>query len=107
LSYSVRTFKSLNSLFKTIALNSTFSIVLGVGEKREMAKPMGHTGVAHAHLSESALRALTKALKQTANDIKKNKPASCRHFLGYLKTRLKDSAIPDDCLTCNKILKCI
>jgi DNA-directed RNA polymerase subunit RPC12/RpoP len=33
--------------------------------------------------------------------------SNCAYFVGYLKTRPKDSPIPDECLTCNKILKCI
>jgi DNA-directed RNA polymerase subunit RPC12/RpoP len=32
---------------------------------------------------------------------------SCKHFLGYLKKRSKDSAIPDDCLTCDKMIECM
>ena len=31
----------------------------------------------------------------------------CPHNLGYLKTRSKDEAIPDDCLTCPRILQCM
>jgi DNA-directed RNA polymerase subunit RPC12/RpoP len=33
--------------------------------------------------------------------------SNCAYFVGYLKTRPKNSPIPDECLTCNKILKCI
>jgi len=31
----------------------------------------------------------------------------CKHFLGYLKTRSKDAPIPDDCLTCGKMIECL
>jgi DNA-directed RNA polymerase subunit RPC12/RpoP len=31
----------------------------------------------------------------------------CRHFLGYLKKRSKDAPIPDDCLTCDKMIECL
>ena len=31
----------------------------------------------------------------------------CEHFLGYLKTRSKDAQIPDDCLTCGKMIECL
>ena len=47
------------------------------------------------------------ALKNASKDIKHNDVVSCGHFLGYLKTRPKDSPIPDDCLTCSRILKCM
>lgn len=36
-----------------------------------------------------------------------NKVAGCPHFVGYLKTRPKDSPIPDECLTCSRILQCM
>lgn len=38
-------FKNLNSLFKTIALNLTFSIGLDIGEKTKMAEDMRHAGI--------------------------------------------------------------
>jgi DNA-directed RNA polymerase subunit RPC12/RpoP len=31
----------------------------------------------------------------------------CKHFLGYLKKRSKDAPIPDECLTCNKMIECM
>lgn len=31
----------------------------------------------------------------------------CLHFLGYLKTRPKDKSIPDECLTCDKMIECM
>ena len=33
--------------------------------------------------------------------------ADCPHHVGYLKTRSKDQAVPDNCLTCPKILQCM
>ena len=33
--------------------------------------------------------------------------ADCMHFLGYLKTRSKDMSIPDECLTCDKMIECL
>jgi len=47
------------------------------------------------------------ALRDASKVIKSNDVANCAHFLGYLKTRPKDSAIRDDCLTCAAILKCM
>jgi hypothetical protein len=33
--------------------------------------------------------------------------AKCQHFLGYLKKRPKDASIPDQCLTCTKMVECL
>lgn len=35
------------------------------------------------------------------------KAGTCVHQFGYLKARSKNEAIPDDCLTCPKILQCM
>jgi phage FluMu protein Com len=32
---------------------------------------------------------------------------TCEHFLGYLKKRSKDAPIPDECLTCGKMIECM
>jgi DNA-directed RNA polymerase subunit RPC12/RpoP len=50
---------------------------------------------------------LDKKIENPSKDSLKKDVFSCAHFVGYLKTRSKDSPIPDECLTCNKILKCI
>ena len=73
----------------------------------KMAEDMPHIDVAYAGLSDAPFRALTKALIDTANGIEKNKQARCAHFLGYLKTRPKGSSIPDECLTCATLMKCM
>lgn len=31
----------------------------------------------------------------------------CPHHFGYLKTRPKDTPIPDACLTCQKMIQCL
>jgi DNA-directed RNA polymerase subunit RPC12/RpoP len=46
-------------------------------------------------------------IEKPSKDSLKNDVTSCDYFVGYLKTRPKDSPIPDKCLTCNQILKCI
>jgi len=33
--------------------------------------------------------------------------SNCSHEIGYLRSRPKDSAIPDECLICPKILQCM
>jgi hypothetical protein len=31
----------------------------------------------------------------------------CAHYFGYLKKRPKSAAVPDSCLTCEKMIKCL
>jgi len=31
----------------------------------------------------------------------------CKHFLGYLKKRPKDTPFPNECLTCDKMIECL
>jgi len=33
--------------------------------------------------------------------------SKCLHFLGFLKKRPKNMPIPDECLTCNKMIECL
>jgi len=59
------------------------------------------------NLKKSVGEASLSALKEPSKGTEKNDAAGCTHFIGYLKTRPKDSPIPDECLTCSKILKCM
>lgn len=58
---------------------------------------------------EIPVKAPDKGVKTGAHiDAGKDSPvASCPHHVGYLKTRSKNEAVPDDCLTCPKILQCM
>jgi DNA-directed RNA polymerase subunit RPC12/RpoP len=33
--------------------------------------------------------------------------AGCAHHLGYLKVRPKNTSIPEECLTCSKMIECM
>jgi len=33
--------------------------------------------------------------------------SKCDHFLGYLKKRSKDVPIPEECLTCDRMIECL
>jgi len=39
--------------------------------------------------------------------VRRGEDVKCRHFLGYLKKRPKDMQIPDECLTCDKMIQCL
>ncbi len=38
---------------------------------------------------------------------KSEESGDCQHFFGYLKKRGKDESIPEDCLTCDKMIECM
>lgn len=57
--------------------------------------------------TETSSDKLKKGLKKRAKGIEKAKPVGCAHFIGYLKTRPKGSPIPEECLTCPAILRCM
>jgi DNA-directed RNA polymerase subunit RPC12/RpoP len=42
------------------------------------------------------------AVEDSASDVE-----GCVHHLGYLKKRLKNSDIPEECLTCSKMIECM
>jgi len=58
------------------------------------------------NLKEGPSEASPSTLSDTSKDIENN-VVNCAHFIGYLKTRPKDAPIPDECLTCSRILKCM
>lgn len=39
--------------------------------------------------------------------VKPEENVSCQHFFGYLGKRPKDTAIPEDCLVCEKMIECM
>ncbi len=49
----------------------------------------------------------------TSVNVAKNDPArseeneNCNHFFGYLNKRPKETPIPEDCLTCEKMIECM
>ncbi len=57
-----------------------------------------------AHKSEENA-APTKELGISKPSIEK--AAGCQHFFGFLGKRQKDTPIPDDCLTCSKMVECL
>jgi len=49
-----------------------------------------------------AKKDVKKAVKEKHEDV-----VECKHSLGYLKSRPKDTPIPDECLTCGKMIECL
>ena len=48
---------------------------------------------------------LKKDVKKTSVELENN--VKCKHSFGYLKKRAKDVPIPDECLTCDKMIECL
>jgi len=53
-------------------------------------------------------------IRQTIEQLKEIEPAQqppakekCPHHYGYLKTRSKNENIPEECMTCEKLLECM
>ena len=46
-----------------------------------------------------------KVVKKTS--VKLGNNVKCKHSFGYLKKRAKNTPIPDECLTCNKMIECM
>lgn len=57
----------------------------------------------HDH-EETHVAAPVKELKTGAN---KEEVEGCQHFFGFLKKRPKDTAIPETCLICDKMIECM
>ena len=47
----------------------------------------------------------TKKVKKVVAKLEEG--AKCNHFLGYLKKRPKNTPIPEECLTCDKMIDCL
>lgn len=45
--------------------------------------------------------------EEDTNTQPKPEGVNCQHFLGYLKKRPKETAIPEACLTCGKVIECM
>jgi len=48
-----------------------------------------------------SLRETRKPAMESENSVK------CENFFGYLRKRPKDTAIPEECLTCSKMVECL
>jgi DNA-directed RNA polymerase subunit RPC12/RpoP len=40
-------------------------------------------------------------------DQQSSKPQECPHYFGYLSTRSKKDPIPEECMTCDKLVECM
>jgi DNA-directed RNA polymerase subunit RPC12/RpoP len=63
--------------------------------------------VEHHKNEEGKGNAITIGKAKKAILAKSEDDAKCSHFLGYLKKRPKNMSIPDECLTCDKMIECL
>lgn len=56
-------------------------------------------------ISEEEEKASTVAVRKKEES--ESDEVKCGHFLGYLKKRPKNTPIPDECLTCSKMIECL
>jgi hypothetical protein len=56
-------------------------------------------------IDESPRKSVKSAVQKELD--KETVAFQCSHQMGYLRTRSKDQAVPDTCLTCPKILQCM
>jgi len=69
-----------------------------------------HLELSHAHkvvASASSVDVGGSKGRQGGKSVATAVAINCSHEFGYLRSRPKDSAIPDECLTCPKILQCM
>jgi DNA-directed RNA polymerase subunit RPC12/RpoP len=48
-----------------------------------------------------------KKFQEIEVEDKMEEAATCAHYLGYLKQRPKNTPIPEECLTCAKMIECM
>lgn len=78
--------------------------------KIETEKPTKKkTAVTKSRKVKKEVRVKQKIVQRLKKEV--FKPSSekhrCPHYLGYLATRPKGEAIPEECLTCTKIVECM
>jgi len=56
-------------------------------------------------VSEMEERKSEETIKKVTAELEES--VECKHFLGYLKKRPKNTPVPEECLTCDKMIKCL
>ena len=56
---------------------------------------------------ETVTETFSTSSEEEPRDVTKEEEEKCPHFVGYLSKRPKDASIPDFCLTCPQMMKCL
>jgi DNA-directed RNA polymerase subunit RPC12/RpoP len=66
---------------------------------------------AEVEVAEEEVDSLGSGLEMEVEDAMKEfaveEAGGCQHHLGYLKQRTKNTPIPEECLTCSKMIECM
>ena len=82
-------------------------------EAEEVLEEVGPQETLEATLEELPGKPLKEIPEETPakptepSEPKGEAPPGCPHYLGYLSKRPKDASIPDECLTCRKMVECM
>jgi len=93
-SYARRVTKNLGGILKTTAKKSEV----------ETAAPSAAPVVKIT--PTPAATPIQERLATVEENLRREASQQCRYQLGYLRTLPKDASIPDECLSCNKIIEC-
>ncbi|MBS7615794.1 hypothetical protein KEJ45_01165 [Candidatus Bathyarchaeota archaeon] len=63
---------------------------------------VGDVKTAKSEEKEEASVAITRRINENVSE-----KVKCEHFLGYLRKRPKNTPIPDECLTCDRMIECL
>jgi hypothetical protein len=101
---------ALLSIFVILALLAYIFILRKIGSKKVSVE---HITKERARAKESPMKISQKSTEEeklshrTTQRNPSSRPESCTHKFGYLGTLPKNSKIPDSCLGCSLILKCL
>jgi len=76
-------------------------LIFGAYARKRMPTKLDATTEQKGTLKPSAKKPVEAA------ETNKTGPQNCPHYLGYLKERAKNTPIPDECLTCPEVTKCM
>jgi len=60
-----------------------------------------------SEINEAEVEGLVEAPAALKFESSEGEAAGCVHHLGYLKNRPKNTPIPEECLTCSKMIDCM
>jgi len=73
----------------------------------DMGEHLEHSHGSAVGVSASSVKASSANSGKSGGKKAPTAFSNCSNEFGYLNSRPKDSAIPDECLTCPKILQCM
>lgn len=94
------------SYARTVSKNLGRKFPKKVAEKSEVETVPPSSAPVAAIASGPAATPIQERLAIVEENLRREASQECRYQLGYLGTLPKDASIPDECLSCNKIIEC-